>query len=431
MQKETKNPIGQVIKSIRKAKNLTQADFAGIGISPTYLSLIENGHRRPPATALVKIARILEVDISELDGQAQDEFTPALRDLIFTTQLAINGNHLSKAVNLLDQFPADFKNSTAFLLLQASLDCELGSFLAAQELVGKLITERFESATLSQKMELVTLYGETSDKSGLGVMAIFELFRIQDKTKSSPAHLRILLGCLLAARLDDAGFHAEALKQLKAAEGLLGTKPDADLERNIYWTASNMALNAGDFDSATDLAKSAIRTLPNNTRPVNNLQIGLLEIELSRPGATTEELTRGLERVRSFLREAVRDANGSNYIPKLRILEINFLLKLKKFEEAGLITGEADTSTNMAASDFSILQIQKAEIALNLKDPEACRESCVLAANLLKAQVRNKRNEELWNWLKKICLEFEGPELLHLVTSLEISQESQFDYITK
>jgi len=57
--------IGHSIKTIRKERtNLNQSDFAQqVGITQTYLSLIESGKKKPSTDILEKIAKEFEVPL--------------------------------------------------------------------------------------------------------------------------------------------------------------------------------------------------------------------------------------------------------------------------------------------------------------------------------------------------------------------------------
>ncbi len=71
--------LGSKIKSIRRSKQLGQAELAkALSISPSYLNLIEAGKRPLPGELLLRVARVLEV---QLEAFAQDEDGRLLSDL--------------------------------------------------------------------------------------------------------------------------------------------------------------------------------------------------------------------------------------------------------------------------------------------------------------------------------------------------------------
>lgn len=59
--------LGSRIRKVRKQRNLTQEKLADLaGIDYTYLNMIEAGKRNPSIKKLAKIARALQVSLTEL-----------------------------------------------------------------------------------------------------------------------------------------------------------------------------------------------------------------------------------------------------------------------------------------------------------------------------------------------------------------------------
>lgn len=59
--------IGQVICELRKKKNITQNNLARqVDVTQTYLSLIENGIKKPSLSLLMNIAVALKMELSEM-----------------------------------------------------------------------------------------------------------------------------------------------------------------------------------------------------------------------------------------------------------------------------------------------------------------------------------------------------------------------------
>jgi len=88
--------IGTAIKKLRVRKTLNQQDFANrIGITQTYLSQIENGHKRPSLEVLEFIAKDSKIplpimfwcgveleDITETKREAYKMLKPSIDALI-------------------------------------------------------------------------------------------------------------------------------------------------------------------------------------------------------------------------------------------------------------------------------------------------------------------------------------------------------------
>lgn len=62
-----KTKIGSNIKTIRVLKNIKQKDLAReLGITPNYLSMIENNSKKPSLTLMEKLAQVLEIPLVTL-----------------------------------------------------------------------------------------------------------------------------------------------------------------------------------------------------------------------------------------------------------------------------------------------------------------------------------------------------------------------------
>ena len=72
---------GEIIKAKRDEKQISLVDFAReIGISPGYLSQLENGRKtNPQLEVMLKITQALDLEFDMLLGLDQESETPALR----------------------------------------------------------------------------------------------------------------------------------------------------------------------------------------------------------------------------------------------------------------------------------------------------------------------------------------------------------------
>ena len=68
MMKETElHKLGEIIKSKRLSKNLTQVELAShSGVDRNYIGMVERGERNPSYLSLLKIAKGLNMSIYEL-----------------------------------------------------------------------------------------------------------------------------------------------------------------------------------------------------------------------------------------------------------------------------------------------------------------------------------------------------------------------------
>jgi predicted transcriptional regulator/transcriptional regulator with XRE-family HTH domain len=83
--------LGAKIRGLRRRESLSQADLAArLGISASYLNLIEHDRRPLPATVLIKLTQLFRIDVQTLAGedesQLQADVMEALGDDLFEGQ---------------------------------------------------------------------------------------------------------------------------------------------------------------------------------------------------------------------------------------------------------------------------------------------------------------------------------------------------------
>ena len=84
----TEGNLGAKVRVLRRSQGMTQAELARrLGISPSYLNLIEHNRRSFTADLLVKLAKILPVNLktfsSEHDERAMAELIEVFGDPLF------------------------------------------------------------------------------------------------------------------------------------------------------------------------------------------------------------------------------------------------------------------------------------------------------------------------------------------------------------
>ncbi|MDE8345488.1 MAG: short-chain fatty acyl-CoA regulator family protein [Acidocella sp.] len=78
----SKTAIGKTIRRLRMEQGFTQQGFAQrLGISTSYLNLVEHDQRNVTASLLFKLTDILQVDLAALSGVQEREFEVALREV--------------------------------------------------------------------------------------------------------------------------------------------------------------------------------------------------------------------------------------------------------------------------------------------------------------------------------------------------------------
>src|SRR6266852_7253526 len=76
------NRLGGKVRMLRRRKGLTQSDVAvALGISPSYLNLIEHDRRQLPANLLLKVADVLKVDLADFADDSQAQLAADLQEI--------------------------------------------------------------------------------------------------------------------------------------------------------------------------------------------------------------------------------------------------------------------------------------------------------------------------------------------------------------
>jgi predicted transcriptional regulator/DNA-binding XRE family transcriptional regulator len=83
--------LGAKVRALRRRESMSQTDLAErLGISPSYLNLIENNHRPLPAPLLIRLAQLFGVELSAFaddeDGRLMTALFEALADPLFEGQ---------------------------------------------------------------------------------------------------------------------------------------------------------------------------------------------------------------------------------------------------------------------------------------------------------------------------------------------------------
>lgn len=94
--------IGQRLRELREAKNLSQGDIeARTGLIRCYLSRVENGHTVPSLETLEKIARAYDMPTYQLFIGAEERRAPSLESALLRRDGDLFGNKLRERRYLL------------------------------------------------------------------------------------------------------------------------------------------------------------------------------------------------------------------------------------------------------------------------------------------------------------------------------------------
>jgi predicted transcriptional regulator/DNA-binding XRE family transcriptional regulator len=148
--------LGAKVRALRRREGLSQVQLADkLGVSPSYLNLIENNRRPLPAAVLIKLAQLFGFDLHEFgsdeDARLVSDLMEAFSDSLFephaltspdVRELATGSPAAARAVLTLYRAYADARESAASLASRLSDGEELtgmSSTRAPSEEVGELI----------------------------------------------------------------------------------------------------------------------------------------------------------------------------------------------------------------------------------------------------------------------------------------------------
>ena len=101
-----RNIVGTRIRERRRALGVTQADLARrVGISASYLNLIERNKRGIAGPLLRRTAAALELGLDELDGAAERRLHDTLAEIAAAPELASLGIEAASAGELIGRYP--------------------------------------------------------------------------------------------------------------------------------------------------------------------------------------------------------------------------------------------------------------------------------------------------------------------------------------
>ena len=98
--------LGKNIARLRKLNKLTTTELSmRAGIKQSYLSQIENGKRTPRIDVLQRIAKELDVTVSELLGEAGEVLPDDIKKLLKVSR-NLNQNQIDAVIGIAEAFGA-------------------------------------------------------------------------------------------------------------------------------------------------------------------------------------------------------------------------------------------------------------------------------------------------------------------------------------
>ena len=146
--------VGPRFRRIRRQLGLSQTQIAtGLGISPSYVSLIERNQRPVSAQILLRLAETYEIDLRELATVDEDRFFAELNE-VFSDQLFRSLNIPKHELKDLAELCPGVTHALQ-RLYSAYVEARRGESMAAAHLEGRDDPPRREGNPIERVRELI------------------------------------------------------------------------------------------------------------------------------------------------------------------------------------------------------------------------------------------------------------------------------------
>lgn len=156
-----RSAVGTRIRERRRALGLTQAELARrVGISPSYMNLIERNRRAIAGRLLRRTAEALALRIDELDGAAERRLLETLEEIAHAPELARLGIESDGTGDLLARYPGWARG------LAALAGAERDAAAAARALADRLTHDPFLGETVHRMLTRIAAIRSAADILG-------------------------------------------------------------------------------------------------------------------------------------------------------------------------------------------------------------------------------------------------------------------------
>lgn len=284
--------LGQRIRAAREARGWTQADLADDGLSPGYLSRIENGVRRPTLKLLHDIAAKLDTSVELLlRGESATAYDAIRLDLNYAELALENGEAADAEAQARRGVEAaaasgfdDLSHRGRFLLARAE---ETQGSLSQAIKDYELVLESASGAmALQVGIALCRCYRESGDLA-LAVEVGTRLRPMVTAAGLDQTDDAVRLAVTVAAAHAERGDVAQATRICSDAVEQAEQLSSGPARSAAYWNASILHARGGDVATALVLADKALALLAEGEDERNiarlRLLLGRLHLQTDRP----------------------------------------------------------------------------------------------------------------------------------------------------
>ena len=294
--------IADRVRDARLAAGLSQTKLAGSAFSPSYISLIEAGHREPTDAALAVLAERLGTTVEYLKhGEDGPNEARTRLELDFARMALVNGEAADAARRIadLDLTVVTARSRSQALYVQARALEMLGRMEESIEILEPLYAEAEQAGDLLElariAVDLVVSYLEAGDlhrsvEIGERTMRLLD----DGELAGTDEHLRLGSSLLWSyVERGDLLYASQRVSELIRVAESLGT---ARGRGSVYWNAAVVAEERRDYELAQRFTERALALLGEGEadRDVPRLRVNyawlLLRSEPPEPDAALDQL---------------------------------------------------------------------------------------------------------------------------------------------
>lgn len=425
--------IGARIRSLRKARNLTQSAFVGPNISNGYLSLIEKGQRNPSVKALERIALVLGVSVSELTGVAPQKLTVEEKAEITLLNSLVDLGNFDEFELRSKKLPLPVRNSLAIQTLDARVDAENGNLLSAFTRLEGLSKRDFSQEDSSDVWDYVNSLSLFSTSIGNQTEVISRLRAILDSTdREQHNSLYILICCVLATKLSELGDHGSAFRLLYDARTGKKERPSDFVQARLLWAEAANYFNRGEYLQAVTLAERAKQLIQKEEedQPQNRIDHLLINCLIYAPKVSESEIYAGLALVEARLKQQGKEHPKTSQLLSVEIQKVELLAKLGRAREALPLAIRVISNELVAPVDLPLLHLLSCELKLAIDDQDFDRHDLETSINSIKGMAKSSSLLEISKRQIKLALKMNEVELANRAFEWFSNRESSNIFFT-
>ncbi|MFM2024795.1 MAG: hypothetical protein RLZZ56_808 [Actinomycetota bacterium] len=404
--------LGPKIRDLRKRKGLTQSEFAAVGLSSGYMSLIESGRRNPSKKALDKISGLLGVDLTEEVEESVRHLPKRDLTLLLQVDLAIKIGDLEAANTLFDQIDPSSRNDHRVKVREAELDQLNGKFLSAELILKGFLPELLLTNLSEEKWRAINLYASVSASISNHLEAIFNLFTYRELIdEQKDRELYLLMCCILATRFAELGDFGSAKKLLTE----LGERPDIEnfprIAARKIWAQADLFFDEGQYEKAGELALSAQRLLESEgvrelAQTVEFLRINclLMNSELTQ---NTVELE--IEHLEQTIRQSTYGSRQGEV--QATVLLIELYIKISSWDNALGLALDLSGADTLKSVDEAYVSYLVARCQFEQGDHASAERSLARAITITQALTKTVPATTIVNAEIRLALDLESMSL--------------------